>query len=888
MKTETVLRESYVAPNHDIEYTDLIFDLVPTRTKVTSKLIVSPRDERTSNDLVLDGEAITLDRLKINGKDVGPEQFNLEPGKLIIHNIVDRTEIEIITTLNPKTNEELSGLYMSNGNYITQCEAQGFRRITYYPDRPDVLSKFRVVIRAPKEYKVLLSNGNLEESGILPDGRSYAIWKDPFPKPSYLFALVAGNFVALEEKIKLRNGKEALLQIWTEPKNKDKTQFAMQSLIKAIRWDEIRFDLELDLDRFMIVATDDFNMGAMENKGLNIFNSQCILATPEVATDRDFEHIEATIAHEYFHNWTGDRVTCRDWFQLSLKEGLTVFREQEFTADMLGDESAKAVKRIQDVRALRQTQFAEDAGPMAHPVRPESYQSIDNFYTTTVYEKGAEVVRMYQTMFGKDGFKRGLREYINRFDGTAATCDDFRIAMAESNGVDLEQFDRWYSQAGTPSVFAEGKWEPTTHTYSLRLKQSNRKFPGKPAPEPLMIPIKMGLVDRFGNDFPLRLKGEETDGGTTRTFLLREPEETWIFEDITEEPVLSIGRDFSAPVNFLVDYSEEQLMHLALHDSDLFNRADAFERLSFIEIDRFISEIRKHGKLDISPREDFLLTFEDILQNEKLSPAYRAEVLTLPSEAAVAEHRSVIEPKLIRLALDTLKGKIGTRLKTIFEDKAKYNETSGEYEPNHIDAGKRALKLLCLSYLGAAQIPKSVQQLRNLFTYANNLTDKLAALNISIETSLPVSSELLSKAEIEWNSDPLLRNKWLRAHSNLRTQKGEMRVVTRIRNLMDNANFSRKNPNSIYSLFGAFFKNGGPEFHTYDGWGYQLWIDTVLAVDRFNPHVASRLARSLENWRRYEPRLASMMYMALRTVQSHEGLSTDLKEIIDKALNEPL
>lgn len=887
MKTEPVFRKDYVAPSHDIESTDLIFDLYPNRTKVTSKLLVIPRDERTSDDLVLDGEAIKLDNLKINGEDGVPGQYHMEPGKLIIHNLKEPTEIEIVTTLNPKMNEELSGLYMSNGNYITQCEAQGFRRITYYPDRPDILSKFRVSIHAPKEYKVLLSNGNLDESGILPDGRSYAVWVDPFPKPSYLFALVAGNFVALEEKIKLRNGKEVLLQIWTEQKNKDKTQFAMQSLIKAIRWDEERFDLELDLDRFMIVATDDFNMGAMENKGLNIFNSQCVLATPKVATDKDFEHIEATIGHEYFHNWTGDRITCRDWFQLSLKEGLTVFREQEFTADMLGDASARAVKRIQDVRALRQSQFAEDAGPMAHPVRPESYQSIDNFYTMTVYEKGAEVVRMYQTMFGKDGFKRGLREYINRFDGTAATCDDFRIAMAESNGADLEQFDRWYSQAGTPSVFAEGSWDPIAHTYTLKLRQSNRSFPGQPAPEPLMIPIKMGLLNKNGNDIPLQRQGEEAIAETSPIYLLTEKEETWVFENIPEKPVLSIGRDFSAPVNFVVDYSEKELMFLALHDSDLFNRADAFERLSLIEIDRFIEEIRKTGHTEFSPREDFLLTFEDILQDERLSPAYRAEILTLPSEAAVGEHRSVIEPKLIRLALDSLKAKIGLRLKTLLEDKVKFNDTGVVYSPTHENAGKRALKLLSLSYLGAAQIPKSVQQIRNLFN-ADNLTDQLAALNISATSSLPVSSELLEQAEIDWNNEPLLRNKWLRVHSNLRTQKGGLKVVTQIRNLMENANFSRKNPNSIYSLFGAFFRNGGPEFHTYDGWGYQLWIDTVLAVDRFNPQVAARLARSLENWRRYEPKLASMMYMALRSVQAQEGLSPDLKEIIDKALNEPL
>ena len=883
-----VFRKDYTAPDHQIESIALSFDLIPTCTEVTSKIIAVPQENRKSDDLILDGDDLTLVSIKIAGEDSFPGQYDMRPGKLIIHNIKERTEIEIVTRINPRNNLELSGLYMSKNNYITQCESEGFRRITYFPDRPDILAKYRVVIRAPKDYKDLLSNGNLVEQGELLDGRNYAIWEDPFPKPSYLFALVAGNFVAQEQKVTLSDGREALLQIWTEPANKGKTEFAMQSLVKAIKWDEERFGLDLDLDRFMIVATDDFNFGAMENKGLNIFNSKYVLADENVATDQDFANIEAVIGHEYFHNWTGDRVTCRDWFQLSLKEGLTVFREQEFSADMLGDESSRAVKRIDDVRVLRNSQFPEDAGPMAHPIRPESYRSINNFYTTTVYEKGAEVVRMYQTLFGKDGFRRGLLEYINRYDGTAATCDDFLNAMAESNYEDLSQFELWYSQAGTPRISVETKWDEIAKTFTLTLRQNNRTFPGKPAPKPLMIPVKIGILDDAGNDIPLQLEGEDSPDGTSRLLILDEAVQSWTFRNVSTKPLLSIGRGFSAPVIFNTEYTREQLAFLARHDSDLFNRADAFEKLTLQMVDQFITDLSRRGAQNAMPSESYLFAFEDILNDDSLSPAYRAKVLEMPSENYIAENRVLIEPALIREACDLIKRRIGQRLRGSFEDKIKNNQTPGLYRPDAADAGRRALKLLSLSYLAYAQDAKAMQQVRNLYKNANNLTDRLGAVNIAVQASLPIGEELLSKADVEWKSEPLLNNKWLALSTQLRTQRGKRPTVDLIRALTQHPKYQDHNPNSIYALLGTFFRTGGPEFHRPDGMGYQLWVDSVLFVDKFNPQVAARLARALENWRRYEPTLSNLMYKALKYVSEEKNLSPNVREIIEHALTEPV
>ncbi len=888
-KAQVTYRKDYQAPNHDIDNVILTFDLIANRTRVTSTLTVTPRSQRISNDLVLDGENLHLDSLKINGKPAVMGEYDMLPGQLIFHDIADITKIEIVTIINPEANLEFSGLYMSNGNFLTQCEAEGFRRITYFPDRPDVLSKYTVYLHAPKACKVLLSNGNLIEEGELPDGRKYACWEDPHPKPSYLFALVAGNFVADEAKISLMNGKTATLQVWVEPGNENKTAYAMESLKKAIKWDESRFGLTLDLDRFMIVATDDFNMGAMENKGLNIFNSKYVLADEQVATDSDFSAIQSTVGHEYFHNWTGNRVTCRDWFQLSLKEGLTVFREQEFASDCLGTESAKVVNRLRDVRALKVNQFPEDAGPMAHPIRPDSYREINNFYTMTVYEKGAEVVRMYQTLLGKEGFKKGLLEYLNRFDGCAATCDDFRVAMGDANDTNLIDFSYWYSQAGTPRVKIRTEWQESQNKYIFTATQSNRSFTGQPKPHPLPIPIAMGILDDRGRSVPLQLIGEDSPKGISRVLLLTEEEQSWTFVNIPRQPIPSIGRGFSAPVIFDVKYDRDQLILLAKNDPDLFNRAQAFEKLSLLVIEDIMNDIRS-GKIpsSLNVMEKYVLLFDDILNDESLSPAYRAEVLRLPSETNIAEQCIFIEPAVIREALTVIQKKIGQRLKTSFEEKLKSCDTPGEYRFSAEQAGKRALKHLSLEYLVISNNPKATLQMRTLFNQGNNLTDRLAAIRIAAISGLPIIREMLLQAVREWTDEPLLFNKLLQTCASLRTISEDAPVVDTIRQIMSWHLFSLKNPNKVYSLLGTFFRTGGPEFHTPNGKGYQLWCDAILKIDKFNPQVAARLARSIENWRRYEPKLSFMMYRALVYVSQQKGLSVNLREIIDKSLNEPV
>ncbi|MGB6055667.1 MAG: aminopeptidase N, partial [Burkholderiaceae bacterium] len=591
MRTDTptlIHRKDYAAPAYLVDTVELGFDLDPVATRVASRLTLR-RNPAASADapLTLYGEALELVALRMNGKPLPKRAWRLDGGALQIANAPAQLTLDIETVTHPDRNSSLMGLYVSNGNFFTQCEAEGFRKITYFPDRPDVMAKYTVMLRADrKKYPVLLSNGNLVEQGDLGDGRHYAKWEDPFKKPSYLFALVAGDLVCQEERFRLQSGREVLLQVWVEEGNLDKTQHAMDSLKNSIRWDEERFGLELDLDRFMIVAVGDFNMGAMENKGLNIFNTKYVLANPRIATDADYAGIESVVGHEYFHNWTGNRVTCRDWFQLSLKEGLTVFRDQEFSADMAGGESGRAVKRIDDVRVLRQAQFPEDAGPMAHPVRPDSYAEINNFYTVTVYEKGAEVVRMVQTLLGRDGFRRGMDLYFERHDGHAVTCDDFRAAMADANGRDLKQFERWYSQAGTPRVAVSTHYDAQHQRFELTLAQSCPPTPGQPAKLPFHIPIAVGLLDGAGRDLPLRLEGAAADGAAPTTLVLEltEARQTFRFAGVPQRPVPSLLRNFSAPVILDFDYSDDELAFLMAHDSDPFCRWEAGQRLAMRQL----------------------------------------------------------------------------------------------------------------------------------------------------------------------------------------------------------------------------------------------------------------------------------------------------------------
>lgn len=886
MASATVFRKDYIPPTHWVDSVYLEFDLHPQQTHVHSTLMIHPNEDRVNNDLVLNGRDLDLIRIAIDGRELDRSEYTILPsGDIVLRGITENIKLEIENVINPQANSSLMGLYLSNGNFMTQCEAEGFRRITYYPDRPDVSAKFTVRINAPKSVcPVLLSNGNLIEEGELDGNWHYTCWEDPFPKPSYLFALVAGNLKCREEKFQLKNGKKALLQIWVEPRNLDKTEFALESLKRAIAWDEERFGLELDLERFMIVATDDFTMGAMENKGLNIFNSRCVLATPQVATDRDFARIESVIGHEYFHNWTGDRVTCRDWFQLTLKEGLTVFREQEFAADMLGDSTARAVKRIEDVRYLRDRQFPEDAGPMAHPIRPESYEEINNFYTTTVYEKGAEVIRMLQTLLGKDGFKRGLDLYIREHDGSCATCEDFLNAMAEANMRNLNQFKRWYSQAGTPHVRVRTHWDAQSATYAVTLTQFCPPSPGQDKKEPFFIPFDIALFNSKGTPIALQLQEETTAKGTSRVLELTDEEHTWVFVGVKEQPIPSLARNFSAPIIVDYNYTPEELVFLSQCDNDAFNRAQAMEELSLLCINEMVADFERGTRMVINPH--YRNAFESMLTDKSVSPAFKAIALTLPSETRIAESQPMINPIAIRAAIRSLREQLGRQfshvIMRVFDD----NAPNPVYSPSAAEAGKRAMRAFCFELLLAGGNAKSLLRARQIFETSKNLTERLDALRIIVNSASPTKFTLLEAAEAEWRKEPLLINKWFTLQATATVPMDECPIVDVVQNLIERyPGYNVHNPNNVYSLVLAFCQNNLAEFHRPDGAGYKLWVEQVLKLDRINPQVSSRLARCLDNWRRYTPECSKLMFSALKYVYSQPNLSSDLKEVVGKALN---
>ncbi len=886
MASATVFRKDYIPPTHWVDSVYLEFDLHPQQTHVHSTLMIRPNEDRINNDLVLNGRDLDLIRIAIDGRELDRSEYTILPtGDIVLRGITENIKLEIENVINPQANSSLMGLYLSNGNFMTQCEAEGFRRITYYPDRPDVSAKFTVRINAPKSVcPVLLSNGNLIEEGELDGNWHYTCWEDPFPKPSYLFALVAGNLKCREEKFQLKNGKKALLQIWVEPRNLDKTEFALESLKRAIAWDEERFGLELDLERFMIVATDDFTMGAMENKGLNIFNSRCVLATPQVATDRDFARIESVIGHEYFHNWTGDRVTCRDWFQLTLKEGLTVFREQEFAADMLGDSTARAVKRIEDVRYLRDRQFPEDAGPMAHPIRPESYEEINNFYTTTVYEKGAEVIRMLQTLLGKDGFKRGLDLYIREHDGSCATCEDFLNAMAEANMRNLNQFKRWYSQAGTPHVRVRTHWDAQSATYAVTLTQFCPPSPGQDKKEPFFIPFDIALFNSKGTPIALQLQEETTAKGTSRVLELTDEEHTWVFVGVKEQPIPSLARNFSAPIIVDYNYTPEELVFLSQCDNDAFNRAQAMEELSLLCINEMVADFERGTRMVINPH--YRNAFESMLTDKSVSPAFKAIALTLPSETRIAESQPMINPIAIRAAIRSLREQLGRQfshvIMRVFDD----NAPNPVYSPSAAEAGKRAMRAFCFELLLAGGNAKSLLRARQIFETSKNLTERLDALRIIVNSASPTKFTLLEAAEAEWGKEPLLINKWFTLQATATVPMDECPIVDVVQNLIERyPGYNVHNPNNVYSLVLAFCQNNLAEFHRPDGAGYKLWVEQVLKLDRINPQVSSRLARCLDNWRRYTPECSKLMFSALKYVYSQPNLSSDLKEVVGKALN---
>ncbi|MFC5475921.1 aminopeptidase N [Paraherbaspirillum soli] len=891
----TIYRKDYTVPAFLVDTVEMGFDLDPAATRIATRIVMRHNPDSASNEIVLFGEELELVQLRLNGKQLKPSQYQLESGKLRIAAAPAKVTLEIETLTKPESNTSLMGLYVSNGNFFTQCEAEGFRKITYFPDRPDVMAKYTVMLRADKKkYPVLLSNGNLIEEGDLEDGRHYAKWEDPFKKPSYLFALVAGNLVCQEEKYTLQSGREVLLQVWVEQGNLDKTQHAMDSLKNSIRWDEERFGLELDLDRFMIVAVGDFNMGAMENKGLNIFNTKFVLANSRIATDIDYANIEAVVGHEYFHNWTGNRVTCRDWFQLSLKEGLTVFRDQEFSADMVGTDSGRAVKRIDDVRVLRQAQFPEDAGPMAHSVRPDAYVEINNFYTVTIYEKGAEVVRMYQTLFGRDGFRKGMDLYFKRHDGQAVACDDFRAAMVDANGRDLTQFERWYSQAGTPRVQVKTQYDAAKQTYELTLSQTCPPTPGQSKKLPFHIPVAVGLLDSSGRDLPLRLQGEakgKASGETTRVLELTKAQQTFRFVDIAEQPVPSILRNFSAPVVLDIDYTDAELAFLLAHDSDSFNRWEAGQRLatrSLLALTAAVQDAAQAGHAvtlesalnnAASNSEALGQAFALILNDTTLDAAFREQALTLPSEALLAEQTEVIDPQAIHQARQYLRSTLAQALNADLTAAYHANQSPGAYSPDAHAAGKRALKNVALSYLIQGDDATAHTLAQQQYDNANNMTDRVAALTALINSSAPGKAAALEQFYKDFENEALVIDKWFALQAGAHTAN-----VAAIRALLEHPAFTLKNPNRARSLIFSFCNGNPANFHAADGSGYAFWADQVIALNGVNPQVAARLARSLDRWRKYAPALQEKMRSALQRVAAEPHLSKDVLEVISKAL----
>ncbi len=886
-----IRREEYTAPAYWIKTVDLTFDLDPTKTLVINRMQVVRNNDLPEQPLRLHGEDIDLTRVLVNGDSVA---FRHEDGLLVIDTLPQGTfTLEIRNTCSPEKNTQLAGLYTSGGGFFTQCEAEGFRRITYFLDRPDVMAVYTVTLRAARiHYPVLLSNGNLVEQGELMAGvngpRHYAKWHDPFPKPSYLFALVAADLVAREQHIRTRAGKNHLLQVYVRRGDLEKTEHAMNSLIASVVWDEARFGLPLDLERFMIVAVGDFNMGAMENKGLNIFNTKFVLANPATATDTDYAGIEAVVGHEYFHNWTGNRITCRDWFQLSLKEGLTVFRDQEFSMDMTGSPTARAVKRIEDVRKLRQVQFPEDAGSMAHPVRPDSYVEINNFYTPTVYEKGAEVVRMMQTLVGRTGFERGITLYSSRFDGQAVTCDDFAQAIADANPDSeltrhLTQFKHWYSQAGTPRVTARGRYDAPSRTYTLGLEQSALPAQSQPVKQPSVIPLALGLVSRDGQPLPLQLEGESEAVGTERVLVLHEARSFFTFINVDVEPVPSLLRGFSAPVVLTDHLSDTDLLTLLQHDTDPFNRWEAGQRLA---LNRLLAAVKGEASTELDAA--FIDAMRALLRHPTLDAAFKELALTLPSEIYVAEQLDVVDPQRIHAVREAMKLQLAQALRTDWEWAFEAHQVAGGYSPDPVSSGRRALANLALSMLCLDSIARNdvvwPGRAYERFKDAGNMTDRLGALTALASAHSELAELALQRFHMLFRNEALVIDKWFTLQAT--TPEKDGRVLARAKHLLKHADFSLKNPNRARSLIAALCMGNPAAFHRADAAGYVFWADRMIELDGINPQLAARLARVMDRWSNLAEPYRSAACEALKRVAAKPDLSGDVQEIIGRALQQ--
>ena len=870
--------KDYRPPDWLVETVALDFTLHPTGTKVRATLKLKPNPASPAAPVVLDGDGLTLKSLKIDGTDLAPESYLASPDQLTIPQPPNGPfTLEIETLVDPTANTQLSGLYRSSGTWCTQCEAEGFRRITYFPDRPDVMAVYTTRVEADKaQAPVLLANGNLVDSGDLPGGRHFAVWHDPHPKPSYLFALVGGDLACVEDKFRTMSGLDVTLRIYVEHGKEDRCAYAMDSLKRSMRWDEEAFGREYDLDIFMIVAVSDFNMGAMENKGLNVFNDKYVLATPETATDADYAHIEGVIAHEYFHNWTGNRITCRDWFQLCLKEGLTVFRDQEFSADM----RSRPVKRISDVRGLRASQFGEDAGPLAHPVRPETYKEINNFYTATVYEKGAEVVRMVQTLIGREKFRAGMDLYFERHDGEAATIEQFIQCFADVSGRDMAQFMRWYAQAGTPEVTVSGRYDAAAKTYTLDAKQTLEPTPGQSTKEPMVIPLALGLVGQDGRDLPLKLaSGETIERGVP---VLDAPKATYEFTDIAAPPVLSINRGFSAPIKLVTDLTAADLAFLAAHDSDPFNRWQALQTISMRLLIDNVAALRAHK----APRNDdkLMVALASILEDSALEPAFVALALVPPGEGDVArEIGKDIDPDAIFRARKALRVEIGTVLDAALETTYERMTVPGGFTPDATSAGRRSLRNVCLDLMAAAGSQAAIARAMRQYEAADNMTDRMAALATLSQHDVPERARALADFYQRYQADHLVVDKWLA----LQATVPEAGTLHQVRELTKHPAFSMANPNRVRALIGAFAQGNPTQFNRIDGEGYDFVADTVLTLDSKNPQISARLATAFRNWRTLESGRQAKAEAALKRVQATSGLSRDLADIVERALAAP-
>lgn len=868
----SIFLSDYQAPDFLIDSTELYFDLHEDYVEVRSTLQVRRNPNAPANatsDLVLQGEGLELRELQLDGSPLASNQYQLDAEQLTVKAVPQAFSLQTVARCRPQDNKSLEGLYRSRGLFCTQCEAQGFRKITWYLDRPDVLSTFTTHIEADAAvYPVLLSNGNLQQREQLANGRTLATWQDPFPKPCYLFALVAGQLQCQTDTFTTMSGREISLELFVEKKDLDKCDHALTSLQAAMAWDESVYGREYDLDIYMIVAVDDFNMGAMENKGLNIFNTSCVLANPAITTDAGFQRIEAIIAHEYFHNWSGNRVTCRDWFQLSLKEGFTVFRDAQFSADM----NSATVKRVEDVKLLRTMQFAEDAGPTAHPIQPQSYIEISNFYTLTVYEKGAEVVRMLHTLLGPEIFRKGSDLYFQRHDGEAATCEDFVAAMAEASGRDLSQFMRWYRQTGTPALHIRDDYDALAQRYTLTLEQSCDKAEG-----PLHIPVRMGLLPPAGTGVPQDLSRHD------QVLELMEAKQTFTFEGVAERPVPSLLRGFSAPVKLDYPYSREQLLHIMQHDSDGFCRWDACQTLALEVLQSLVVEQQQGASLVME--QGLPQAYTDLLQNESLDKAMVALMLQLPSEAYLAEMAETIDIVAIHRAREFARRAIGIELQAELLAVYHANCCADDFKPEQGQIAQRSLKNQCLAYLAATASEVAIDLCEQQYQGADNMSDALAALtsliNIDSDRARASGAQALADFYRRWQHEGLVVNQWFQVQATCALPE----ALQRVRSLLQHPAYDGGNPNKVRALVGAFCSANPINFHQADGSSYQFLAEQVTALDADNPQLAARLLAPLSRWKRYPTALSTQMRASLERL-SKQALSKDVFEIVSKSLQQ--